>query len=705
MLAVAQSVPNISVGTAGNRGSTRLNIRGTQNGAGGSTANGYYIDELNLSAGRYDFGLNSGIFDVERIEVLRGPQGTLFGRNSIGGAILVTTVKPNDTLSGEVQAGVGSFDYKTGQIIANVPLVEGLLAVRGGVRFEQSDGFIRNVNPAAVKGLNDSNRFDNTSWRLAVRFTPSPSTTIDLSAYQLTENRGLDDLVPVRTTAEEYGRISIPSYPNPTLEDPAVFAGLPGSIAPGVRFFYEGGRTVNLDAPYFSNYKVEIYNARINQVLTDNINLIGVFGYGRANQFYAYDEDFSPLNGARTSWNRELEAFNAELRLQGKVGSKFNWLAGVNYSTEDTREAPYIFSTSAGSVFYSTSAPGTGERFTFESIDKVKSFGVFVNASYSFFDRLTLELAGRFSRDRVESSQEINYTIGQTRPSGPINDINDATGLDFNGANAGRNSYSAFTPRAALTYKLSDHASVYGAISRGYKAGGNRFVTDADGNPVNDFYRQETVWNYEVGFKGNLLDGRLGIEASAFYLDWNDIQLLNFIPNPVVPSVNIEVVDNLPGARLRGFELSLQGRPTKSLLLEANVGYVDSEYQGGPLDGARVIGALPWTVSTAAEYRYTFGKNDAFLRADYSYVDGGVTSIFSASGGLANLVSERSVPSYQVVNLTAGVDLGRFSITARIENLFDERYYTNRVNNAFNLIGSLGDVHPRQWRLTARYKF
>jgi len=281
--------PNVSVANNGNAAFAILNIRGIENISGTVAANAVYLDEFALTAGTDSSLVKLGLLDVQRIEVLRGPQGTLFGRNAIGGTVLVNSNKPGPEFDASFSVDAGRFNTQEYRAMVNVPLVEDSLFARAAVLYDRTDGWIKNINPAFEIANIPGKRNDHENWtfRTALRWM-TPTTTVDLSVMGANESQGLDDLLPAAPkVGEVVGDYFVSAEFNTFYCGPEGALTALGLCGPENTFddqidlFAPGtdrdDRTVNFNNPWRSGRDATIVIAKLRQQLGD-YELIGQAG-------------------------------------------------------------------------------------------------------------------------------------------------------------------------------------------------------------------------------------------------------------------------------------------------------------------------------------------------------------------------------------------------------------------------------------------
>ncbi|MGH3800185.1 MAG: TonB-dependent receptor, partial [Pseudonocardiaceae bacterium] len=335
------------------------------------------------------------------------------------------------------------------------------------------------------------------------------------------------------------------------------------------------------------------------------------------------------------------------------------------------------------------------------STQDITSYGIFGEVSWSGFDeRLKLSLSTRWQRDEIEQT----YFALRQAVFPPF----DAT-LDDQ---AGSASFNSLMPRLAATYRFTDDLTAYAVASKGVKPGGYNLGSQEVPNSPATFGKEE-LWNYEVGLKGDLLGRRLRYSLAVFHMDWKDIQVGQFFFDPVTFS-GADLTVNGTAASSNGVELELTAALTQRLRLSAGMGYTDAKFDdfrnaivSTTGDTADVTGNLlplstEWTANAAAEYRYPTGSmGDAFARVEYIYRGDTYDDIDNRD------VEGDLIPAYDTWNLRFGLDGGRYSVVAFVDNVTDEEYVTGwLVNASESFTGVPGVINPRTYgvRMIARFQ-
>ena len=610
---IQQSTPSLVFEqTAGDPEQARIFIRGVGNGNPGNFQDpgvGIYVDGLYY--GRSGGALLQNI-DIQQIEVLRGPQGTLFGRNTIGGAINVTSVKPDDSFGGSIMAGYGNYnDYKFKGSI-NIPIKPGILAFRVAAYTEQSDGY--SVDDTTHQ------RYDNTDvWGVsgAFRFTPSSALTIDVNGFY-SQNRARGDAFSCQP---------IPGAP-PSAIDPVLqaFFGVTyeqaclNSSANGPRHFQSDlastaygdvgsvGATIGYDFG-----KVSVF---------DDLAFKAIGGYIYEGELRNIDFDGTALtliDSKDIGWTA-VRTYSAEAQLSGKaLNDKLNFVIGLYYSNEKTPNNSFIYT----DVFPFLD-PFVATPSNIYQLEKIHNYSVaeYGQATYAFNDmwsltagiRYTFEQKGLFEQKAfVESNaitvpvpfilngQTITYTanIDQTRN---FSNVSPMASLQFH------------APRDWLANTPIDQAMTYFTFSEGYKSGGFNGNGDVVSGNLTSFL-PETIYSYEVGVKGSAFSHRMTASLAFYYTNYDNIQLA--VTGVNAAGAPVATVENAARATIDGFEGEVVALLTNSLRLDVNGSWTDAHYDeymdlnaaGQPIDRSNEPFAFipPWKISVGLENRFELG--------------------------------------------------------------------------------------------------
>lgn len=672
--------PNVGFSDDGGSGSRSINIsiRGVSNVGLGevSTANsiGFYIDELNV--GSVSNGtINPQLQDMQRIEVLRGPQGTYFGRNALGGALNISTNLPNDEFYASVALSGGSFSTYGAEAVVNTPISDKLF-LRALYSYQESDSFVENVSD---KGADSG--YEHNSARIALRFLPTDKMTIDFS-YSYTDE-------------DEGGDISVPS--GVIDQDTQSIFGDTFVAINQLGFYPRNDSKITRDLKEKNENTFSISNLRIAYDF-DTFMFKSITGLVSSETTRHFDQDGLDLDTLRRFNDYEGTSFSQEFRLQSQGENAVDWTVGVFYADDEIEQFNSIQAGADGSY----TNPVTGEiigllppipaEFRINENNRVfntESKAVFGEAVWHLSDQWDMTVGARYTRDEIE-----NRAFGVVAFEGEIPD------------SSGKASFTNFSPKLVLKYAPTEEFNVYASVSQGYKAGGVDFTRSGD---ISNFDPEE-LSSYEVGFKSELAGGRIRLSGAAFLLDWEDLQVQsNFLAIPGDISSAVEKTLNAAEASATGIEFELTALLTENLVASAALGYLDTEFD--QFDNALIKGnatqisltgqSLPMTpevtASAALDYSFKIAGQEAFVRGEWNY-RGETASNLEAVASNAGLLSLPKFPyqvdDYHVFNLRAGMDGESWKVNAYVENVFAEDYYTG-TGDGFGLAGIRLKPHPR----------
>ncbi len=662
--------PNVSFRSDGSRDRKDLSMRGISNQLN-QYANvrpatyAFYIDEFNVVAGTS----NPQIVDLERIEVLRGPQGTYFGRNAVGGAINVITKKPSNEWYGEIGLDYSSFDTRNGHGVINIPIVDGIFAIRASGQIEESDGWIKNINP--IGGGND---YDYKTGRVQARLTPNDRLTWDFAYSYSDEQTGM--------------RVGVPTGFITATWRAVYYGNRQGDITDpdGVGFYPNNDDRVNFNRPQNVGSEYKYYSTRAVYEF-DSMALTAVAGKIESDVFNYGDVDGGSHDFYYEDLQLNRQSTSGELRLQSLGTKTLEWSIGASIGKDE--------GTMDQSTYHGRESPqrlpeGT-ETTGGDSVASSKYWAVFGQATWRFADQWHMVIGGRYSYEEVD-------TYAVTRSNGVLTGINDRK-VDFDD----------FSPRFTIGWEPASNVLVYATASRGFKSGGTQSSNNI--NLSNEF-KPEILWNYETGLKLDLLGRRLRLDGTLFYMDWKDVQQLirfQYLDNGAIRAVS--GIANAAKARSYGAELSADAAVTERFKLSAQLGYLKANYEDYPaalidglvldLSGKPLVDAPKWTAGAQGQYTMPISSTfEAFARAEWNYRAETLSNPYVYRYYTWPFIA----PSYQVTNLRVGVEGERVRVVAYAENVFDEDYFSNTYEKAF-YSGVQLEPSTRVFGVSLTYKF
>ncbi len=699
-------VPNVNAQENGSGGarSVTISMRGINDqGAGGErvaavSAFAFYVDELSVGNAATDTA-NPALYDIETIEVLRGPQGTYFGRNASGGAISIQTRKPDWKLAGQVDLGVGTQGAVVSNGVFNLPLSD-TVALRQTLQKQRSDGAVRNTYP----GGGDSGA-DLVSGRTALRWRPGRDATFDLSYMRSHETEGIPPLVASGMN-RNWGYARFPLD--------AGFIGRTDLYPDNVSLAY-------LDAPARTVNDSSSASVRA-EVRFATFALSSVTGLSRGRSASYRDLDGSGLALIdRASTFRALSR-SQELRLRSLGERAIEWLAGayVYADANDFDNAILI-----KSVIFSW-VPGDVANENQIHIRRGGS-AVFGDLSWHATPSTTFNAGARYSRDHdhqywtdvyaANSALSLRSDDHGVPVPGAVYYPAGGDALRSGGRSAqtigtdGRNSGSDVSPHVAWNYKLSPEVRLYGSVSRGYKAAGVRVNPDSGLDfPNISQYRKESVTSYEAGLKGRVFDGTW-VEAALFDMEWRDFQVhinqswCRLANGTMVEDtgtvacvsgpIPVDRIVNAARARSRGAELAWRTRLSGAFSAGGTLGLLDARFidyknsPNGDVSGAAINGAPRRTATLFAQWDDRAGGGAYYLRPELNYKSG-FSNVVAPVGHVYSF-GEYIAPR-TLLHLRAGYARGRATWSLSAENLFAKKYFTVFQDS---VVGRRVDVHPR----------
>jgi iron complex outermembrane recepter protein len=642
----AQTLAGVQVMEVGT-GRNQIFIRGVaapQGYIGMESAIGVYLDDVPISEGMNQPDFN--LFDIDRVEVLRGPQGTLYGSASLGGTIRIITNQPKldvfeglvDTEFSETEHGGFNPSYS---VMLNVPIVSELVAVRAVLYGRNPSGFIDNPT------LNETrvNAEDTYGGRFDVRIAPSNQLSFDLKVVEQHTRQGAydqaDSVNGSYVDLDQYRRI-----PEPFEDSDQIY-----------------NETVVYGAAAFTVDSSTSYSRRRRDIYDDFTGL-----------------DFLGDNALTPSYQRYLaEVLTQEVRVSSVVVKPISWLIGGYFNRTNNNFFQTIDSAGAGALF---GLPSDNIGQLAQTVtDKQKA--LFGEVGYSPIERLTLTAGIRVADLSLNAtSLRSGLIIG-----GVLENANDTT-------------QHASAPKFNISAKITPDAVAYVQAAKGYRIGGVNVTIE----PVNGFvfpttYAPDSLWNYEVGFKGSALDRRLSFDTDVFYIDWRNIQV-NLLNS------GFDYFANAGNAVSKGAEAQGALRLTDHVQFGSQLTYTDARLttttSGVGNSGDRVPFVPQFAGSAFAEYDWSIDGGQAYLRLDVQHVG----TAFTGFGEVGNY----SYGGYTLTNSRLGLDRKSWRFALFAKNLFDkgaalfaQPYYAGVITSQ-NAEG-ITVVRPRTIGIEASWRF
>ncbi|HTJ19832.1 MAG TPA: TonB-dependent receptor [Steroidobacteraceae bacterium] len=619
----ANSVPSLTFTTSG-VGSTQVNLRGITTGNNISPTVGIYVDEVPYGsstpfASGAQLALDVGLFDVSRIEVLRGPQGTLYGASTMGGLLKYVSVVPDTTAfaatarAGVVSTSGGGVGYDAAAAV-NAPLADDKAALRVSGFYTHDGGFIDNL----TNGHDDVNEAEVYGGRADLLFKPADKLTLRVAAFA-------QDITRDGTAAADFGLAT--GEPIDGDLDQRRLRAEPFDqqfrLASGtLDYEFEGATLTSI-----TSYQTVRSNA------TTDVSAFFVPALGAGGIVLGSVDVFK---------KNETDKFTQELRLAA-TGPRLDWTIGAFYTDEDSDQFQKLnASTPDGAVF-------PVNLLTVELPSTFEEYAGFGTLTWHATDKLDFTGGLRYAHNSQTFEQ---IGSGALVFSVPERDDSD----------------SILTYLATIRYRASDNLMSYVRYATGYRPGGpNIVVNDLNGQPLaSPTFGADELRSYEAGIKTTTSDGSFGVDAAVYFIKWDDLQI-NAVRN------GLGVVANAAAAESKGAELTLTWVPVPQLALVGAFAYIDAELSEdapdlGGLEGDRLPDTPDFTGSLAADYSFELGGREAFLGTTVRHVTDRVSS-YDASAG----VPQYELPEYTTVDFRTGIQLGAARLQLYLKNAFDER--------------------------------
>jgi len=712
---IAQSVPNVNLSQASSFQSSSISafIRGVGQEEASFALEpgvGIYVDDVYYGT---TFGGLLDLLDVDRVEVLRGPQGTLAGKNSLGGAIKIFSRRPDGESEGQLQATYGQFDRIELKGTAGFALSEALSTRVSGIH-RQVDGFFKRLDYGCVNpesGVTPAGRTDKdceigtdggqdvTVLRGALRFQPSGSNLdINITADFLSDKSGLP---PTKTTFA-----SNPGVRSYVPGDPSAGAALDASFvtAPGAYTSYgnynDGGNFTTIFGtltqvvpgtfpnPPENSVKSHGLTLSIEYELSDDMSITSLSSYRSADGVTINDVDSTALNVLKQDLSWRHKQLTQEVRLNGSIGSRVDYtIGGFFYSADDRHE----FRIQIPTFLF--------DFLTNDPVDN-ESLAAFVHGEFRPLTNLGIVAGLRYTRDNKV------YQFGRTNPdgspiSGTFGTLNFlAAGLDdLTGTFEGeRVDY-----RLGANYHFSTDVMAYAQVATGYKGGGVNSRPSVADQVVS--FEPETLTTYEAGLKAVLFDGLVQANASAFYNEYRGIQRSIFVC-PWSSSINCSVVTNAGDGISKGAEIELFIDNRQGFSAQLAAAHLDFDYSStNPFTFITEDMKAPfhssWQVSAGAQYDVNLEAHGTITpRIDWSYQSG---FFYQALNSPNNYIGSRHLVN---ARLTYSSPDERWKLSGSVTNLFDN-FYDVAANDAAGAFGFVSRVvgRPREWLVTVTRSF
>ena len=627
--------PGVSVAGPG-AGQGTVAIRGVSTGIQTISTVGMYIDDVAFgSSNAYVNGaqsaLDMSLLDLNHIEVLRGPQGTLYGAGAMGGLLKYVTNEPEtDELSGRVSLGAsttrGGGVGNTESAVVNVPIKEDVAALRAAAFHDHVGGYVDAIGAAPGKNINSG---DTSGGRISLLLTPSAHDAVRFTA--LSQNLRRDGVDYVDYDAST-GR---PLYGNTT-------------------------RSLALREPYSTRVQLASLDiehdfrwARFNSITSAQTATL--------DRTVDFTSVYAPLvPGIATvpvSLDSHLQKQTQEFRLTSAADPHLEWLGGLFWTHESGTNDQAINSTVVGG--------GSGPQFLDASLpSSLQEIAGYGDVTWKLTPRLALTGGVRVAHNRQKFTESLTGALSGGVP--PLQ---------------GSSSETSKTYLATASYALTPASNVYLRAASGYRPGGPNVVLNdpATGEPLAPTtFKHDSLWSYEAGYKADLLDKTLSLEASVYQIDWHDLQQF-------IAVQGLSVITNAGNAKVDGLELAARWRPDGHLSLASSFSWTDARLtqdapglgsSGSPLpNSARLSGSL------TPRYDFDLGGHTAWVGGSMRYIG-------ERHAGFVGSTTQPDfkMPSYWLTDLQTGVSLSHVDISLYARNVFDRRTVVS-ANTAFVPLG------------------
>lgn len=624
-------------------------IRGITTGQAGSRSQdevATYINDISVTSSYFASVLpDLRLFDVERIEVLRGPQGTLFGSGSLGGAVRVITNKPD--ASSFDSAGMLDTGYTKGGAtrsrysgMVNIPLIDDELAVRAVGYYRDEEGYIENIGT----GVDKANSTVDWGGRIAVEWRPTER--LKASLLVMAQDSTPEDDDQIDPTLGKYKKSSVAS----------------GELISELRVY---NATIDYDLGF----------ATLTSSTTSTTSLGSSFGG------LNFITDLTARFGQDSTFTSE------EIKLVSQSDGPFEWVVGGYYFDQTADQWEFLAiqdPITFAQQFNVTGVPADGNIGSILSTLDAKEKALFGELSYQLNDQFTLTGGLRYSKSNMHFvnlngiGRVGGFVVAALSGGGDINDFPPAIFDQDVSADS-----SVLTGKASISYQPNDDQTFYLQASRGYRVGQANTAQGPDPiDPVNGLnipsqFKPDSLWNYELGAKTTLLDGRLTANLALFYIPWDNIQVAGARQTDFVTFTG-----NAGEAVSKGIELETVFLPADGLQMGLNITYQDAKITDisaqdsavtGVVDGDKLPNSPDFQIAGYAEYTWPVRNNwEMFARLDMQYVDSAINGFSNQSGAPGvPLPGLMETDAYENVNSSFGLQAGDWRFTFYVENLTD----------------------------------
>lgn len=632
---------------------TMRGIGSNERGAGSDRSVVVFLDDIYIGRSA---GTVFELYDIERIEMLRGPQGTLSGRNVVGGAINIITKKPTEDFSAAAEVTLGNYNLRQAKARVNGKLADGVAASLSFTTRDR-DGFYT----YAPTGK-DTDGISSTNLRSKVAITANENLEILLSG----------DVSRFRQDGVSAKPFGVGNYTKNTLG----YTPLPDPW------------TVETSRRGYA--EVDLWGLSARADLTTDMGVFtSITGFRHVKSDSAQDSIGLPAGYflSYLSAAEKSDFFSQELRLASLPDSgRLTWVAGLYFLKDKVNRIEG----------YDRDFKGQTSQPIWNQDARTTSISGFAQGTYKLTDQLNLTAGARYTHDNKRLHNILIDASNGTSTNGLTPGI---SAFDI----TAEKSFNAFTPKVTIDFSPSEEALIYATVSKGFKSGGFQGLAPTAAAATTSFF-PEIAWNYEIGAKTRWFDNRLQINLAGFYMDYKDLQVSNRILTiPGDQSSALRILTNASDAVVQGVELEVLARPFPGLTLSGNYAYLDTEVKnfilgtdGTDLSG-NVLGKAPKNAFTlSGNYVQNIDdRSDISFHADYVYQ----SSMFFF---IENTVTAKE-PSYGILNGRVIYTLNNWSFTVYGRNITNKLYRTKTVPVGDGAFSGFGD--PATYGVTVGYKF
>lgn len=682
---IANNVPGLQYSEFA-PGQALFSMRGVgsfDDGAGLDNSVALFLDGVYIGRGA---GVNFDMFDLQRVEVLKGPQGALFGRNTIGGAISVVTQKPSDEFFGKLAVTGGNEGIMRIQGLVTGPITD-TLSGKVVASYRKHDGFVRNT--LLNKDLNDENTL---SVRGQLRLDMEDSEWI-LSGDYMDDDRESQGRFPVVNGNFDYVGTA-----------QALGANKPQTSA----------------SPTEGFSKREVKGASLKGDITfDKGTLTTITAYRTLETSWEMPSVGAPLGGGFDLANgvfgldviddieEEIDTFSQEIRWTSELDGNYGFVIGAFFFKEDTDRMEQ-FRIDRNSV--ATGQVTVGNEYT-RTENKSTSYAIYGQGQWDFAEQWALLVGGRYSHDEKDyvasavncANNEATRAAAGFANFAPCQGIGGSLRIIAETFRVpSKKSWDDFSPMASLQYRPNENMMIFATVSTGYKSGGfagSQGVASAASDPVN----KEGVINYEVGLKSDLADGTFRFNASGFFMDYTDLQVVRFgpVPGSVFGSF---LTTNIGSADILGFEVEMNWAVTEKFTLSGSYAFLDTEANGLVINGTDFSGltlrqAPKNSFNIIADYNADLknGNGSLNFNANLTHTDQSHNDFATAAQTL------NDAKTLLNSNVTWSSDNEKYKLSLWVKNLINKSYVAHSYFIGPGTIGVWGA--PRTYGLTATASF